>query len=310
MYDISIIIPTYNRPETLKNCLYSLVNQLYPKEKYEILIIDDGSERNIQPIVEYFQNGFPDLKYLYQEHRGVSAARNLGIRQAKAELLSFVADDYYLPKEYLTHVLKFFTEYPYAHVLTFNINSRGNGLFGLIFQYYQQLALINQCKCHSVSLNTPLKSYNLPASRAAVFRKEVFFRIGLFDENLIGGEDSDLTLRLRRKDIPVYFIPNCYIEHWERKNILSFLKQRKEYSHYYFNFIKKWNPNARALKPALSRILKNTFKQSYRLLLCSKINNSLHRFIMFSPFILMFSFYYHISFYRKCKIERNKRAIS
>ena len=72
--NISVIIPTLNRKETLKRAIQSVVMQSYTP--YEIIVIDDGSDDGTK---EWLKDNFPNVKYIYQMNSGVSSARNKGI---------------------------------------------------------------------------------------------------------------------------------------------------------------------------------------------------------------------------------------
>ena len=92
--EITVVIPTYNRYTLLKRAITSLYNQTYlPKE---IIVVDDGSKDDTSKI----QNDFSDIIYIYQENRGVSAARNRGIENANCEWIAFLdSDDEFHPEK-------------------------------------------------------------------------------------------------------------------------------------------------------------------------------------------------------------------
>ena len=73
MPKVTVIIPTYNRARYLREALDSVVSQTY--QDFEIIVVDDGSEPPSSPICA----GFPDVRYVYQRHAGVAAAKNMGI---------------------------------------------------------------------------------------------------------------------------------------------------------------------------------------------------------------------------------------
>ena len=90
---VSVIIPTYNYGRYLGKALASLRDQTY--RNLEIIVVDDGSTDDTKTVVARFG---PGIVYLYQENRGVSAARNAGLERAAGEFVAFLdADDYLLP---------------------------------------------------------------------------------------------------------------------------------------------------------------------------------------------------------------------
>ena len=90
---ISIIIPVYNKENTLGRCLDSIINQTY--KNLEIIIIDDGSTDKSSEISSLYMKENKNIKYYYQKNKGVSVARNKGIKIADGEFIQFVdADDF------------------------------------------------------------------------------------------------------------------------------------------------------------------------------------------------------------------------
>lgn len=92
---ISIIIPTYNRANSIKYTLDSFLNQNYPEEKYEIIVCDNKSTDNVKEVIfEYIkQYGEKRIKYIFESRQGVHYARNSAAKIAKGELLYFTDDD-------------------------------------------------------------------------------------------------------------------------------------------------------------------------------------------------------------------------
>lgn len=93
--NISVIIPTYNRSQSLHRALQSVYRQtLMPGE---IIVVDDGSNDGTEQML---RNEFPEVRYIYQQNRGVSAARNRGIAAASGDWLAFLdSDDQWLPEK-------------------------------------------------------------------------------------------------------------------------------------------------------------------------------------------------------------------
>lgn len=95
--DVTIIVPVYNVENYLKKCIDSLVNQTYDRNKYEIFIINDASKDNSLNIIKEYQKKHSNITlYDLKNNKGVSHARNIGIKNAKGKYLLFCdSDDYY-----------------------------------------------------------------------------------------------------------------------------------------------------------------------------------------------------------------------
>lgn len=96
MIKLSIIVPVYNVEKYIEECLDSLVRQNFSDEEYEIICVDDGSTDRSGEIVEDYGKRYRQIKVLRQENKGVSTARNVGVKMAKGEYVCFVDSDDYL----------------------------------------------------------------------------------------------------------------------------------------------------------------------------------------------------------------------
>lgn len=195
---ISVIIPTYNRSSFLAEAIQSVLDQEYFQpllsySSFEILVVDDGSTDNTKELMASFKD---KVKYRFQKHKGVSAARNLGLGLAKGEYITFLDSDDLWKKEKIGVQMSFMKAFPKAKVcyteeiwirkgVAVNPKKKHKKYSGWIFDKALPLCLI--------SLSSTL------------FRREVFEEIGKFDENLPACEDYDFSIRFAYK-YPVYFI--------------------------------------------------------------------------------------------------------
>ena len=191
MPKVSVIIPTYNRAEFLRNAIDSVLAQTY--HDFELLVVDDGSTDQTRELVA----GYGDqLIALFQANRGVSSARNLGIRAATGELVAFLdSDDAWLPEK-LAWQVAIMDQHPDLQLchteeiwirrgVRVNPKKKHQKYAGYIFPYCLPLCVIS------------------PSS--VMLRRTLFETVGYFDENLPACEDYDLWLRIT-KDYCVYFI--------------------------------------------------------------------------------------------------------
>ena len=94
---VSIIIPIYNREQTLERCLCSIIRQTYPN--LEIIAVDDGSTDHSRVILERYEKKDPRLHVIYKKNSGVSESRNLGLQMAKGDFVQFVDADDWLTRD-------------------------------------------------------------------------------------------------------------------------------------------------------------------------------------------------------------------
>lgn len=97
---VSVIVPTYNRVSLLKNTLLSLKSQSYPRSKYQIIVVDDGSTDNTEEVIASLH--IKNIEYiLLPENSGASSARNSGLKVAKGDLIIFCDSDFIVPPNYI-----------------------------------------------------------------------------------------------------------------------------------------------------------------------------------------------------------------
>jgi glycosyltransferase involved in cell wall biosynthesis len=299
----SCVVMTYNKPESLKACLESLARQNVGSSLFEVIVIDDGSKPGNSQVVAAFENKI-SIEYVYQSNRGVSAARNAGLKHARGQYVAFLADDYVLPGNYLEQARDFFNAYPDAQILTFNMRSCGGGLGPVVKQLFSELNLWRTIK-DDYKTSRVIKSDYMPASRAAVFNKHLFERVGLFNEELRGAEDTNLAFRMACLKIPIYFLPKCCIDHWERMSFWELLRRRYEYgkytrkARYQESIIESLQPFASANPRFFKRYF--SWRPRFFLVFRGLWRTSIHigkapQFICLSPFIALFILSHHLGF--------------
>jgi glycosyltransferase involved in cell wall biosynthesis len=188
MPKFSIIIPTYNRKDLLKErALKSLINQTY--KDFEIIVINDGGEDVSDFIEEYKDKGL-DIKYIsYKENKGASYARNRGIEIAQGEWIGFLDDD----DEYLNNTLEIFNssllnkENKIKSAMGQAIKKINNKI--LILPPYRNLGVDKKS-----ILQWIVKWWITPGNW--MIKKDFLIKLKGFDEKIYIGDDIELGLRI------------------------------------------------------------------------------------------------------------------
>lgn len=195
---VSVIIPTYNRAERVCEAVESVLKQDYTT--VEIIVVDDGSTDNTQRLLKKYQK---KISVLHQENRGVSAARNIGIRHSKGDYIALLDSDDLWERQKLSCQIEFFKNNPGALICQteeiwirngrrVNPKNRHKKPSGMIFEASLALCLVSPS--------------------AVMIKKTLFDSVGLFDEALTACEDYDLWLRISLK-YPIYLTPEpCVIK--------------------------------------------------------------------------------------------------
>jgi len=213
--DFSVVIPTFNRKHLLSRSVKSVLNQTF--QNFELIIVDDGSTDNTEELVKEFNDN--RIKYIrHSENKGVSTARNTGIKNANGTLIAFLdSDDEYLPafleetRNYLFHTSE---EYGFSWTGTIKIKRADDMDITeeIIKKAIWKPGYVDRVEAYNRCLEWDPRWGTGHGFTAKAF---VFSKIGLFDESLKAREDIDILLRLMKefkyKVIPKYLI-NIYIQ--------------------------------------------------------------------------------------------------
>jgi len=210
---ISVIIPVYNGEKIIEECIQSLMNQSYLKEQYEIIVVDNNSTDHTAAIIKKL----PVVYQLQDKIQSAYASRNAGSELAQGEaLLFFDADEiasYDLLKEFsISWNEKEYVAFqgmvkPISDVKT---------VAGQYWHIQEQLDFENQ---HDYGNFPKLGGGN------TLIRKNVFDKIGRYDQGLVSWGDFDLSYRLFKAGHKVKNMGNAIIHHKERASVKRLLKR-------------------------------------------------------------------------------------
>jgi len=281
---------------------------------FEVIVVDDGSSCDNRKNVDAFKGLLP-ISYIFQDHQGVAAARNKGIKNSRGRFLVFIDDDFCLSPDYLSQVKEFFTTHPQAQVLTSHLISCGQGLGSIIQQLYRELTLWRSIQ-EEYSDHKVIKSNNISAVNGPIFDKNIFSAVGMYSETLQGGEDAEIAFRLAKKGISTFYLPSLKIEHWEQKSFWDFLNQRYRYGAYTFEASKKANIISKQLTDALKHpgmiffwhMPRSVGVTYYDFLRTAMRVKKLLRFLFFSPALMLFILSFWLGLYLKALHCQNQAA--
>jgi GT2 family glycosyltransferase len=219
---ISIIIPTYERLERLAVCLKSLCRLEYPRERFEVIVVDDGSRKAPENVIAEFY-GYFDVRLLTQTHAGPATARNSGAAQAKGEALAFTDDDCEPAADWLQTLAKRFTATPDCA-----IGGRAlNGLPDNPFSTASQM-LIDYLYDYYNSVPHRARFF---ASNNLALPADLFRAIEGFDTNFphAAGEDREFCDRWLHHGYGMVYAPEVVVRHSHFLKFQTFCKQHLNY---------------------------------------------------------------------------------
>ena len=183
---VSVVIPSYNSGRFLGEAIESVLAQTYPH--YTIVVVDDGSSDRTSEIAK----SYPEVRYVHQDHLGVSAARNTGLNATDGAFVVFLdADDRLLPRHF-ERSLHAFRERPDAAFVCGAYRT-----FGLETEY------CHHCEPLPDHYGSLLRSAFIGPPVHVMFKRDIVDRVGRFRANLRSCEDFDLFLRIA-KGYPIY----------------------------------------------------------------------------------------------------------
>lgn len=191
MLPVSVVIPSYNRKALLGRALTSVRAQSPPPE--EVIVVDDGSTDGTE---QWVRSNFPTIRYVRQDHLGVSAARNRGIASATREWIALLdSDDEWLPGK-LARQFEELARHPDARIChTEEIWIRRGVRVNAMRKHAKEGGWIFR-RCLPLCAMSP---------SSVLIHRSVFARVGLFDESLPACEDYDMWLRITAR-YPVLFV--------------------------------------------------------------------------------------------------------
>lgn len=193
---VSIIIPVYNDPR-LELCLEALSHQNFPKNKFEVIVVDNNSTIDIKKIVKKY-----NFKYLLEKKKGSYAARNKGTKKAKGSIFAFTDSDCIPDKNWIRNGVKELKKYDYiaGHIELFYKKNTLN-----ITELFEKITAFNQ--------KIYIEHYNFGVTANLFVKKNVFDKVGLFNYNLISGGDLEFGKRVDKEGFKLNYSNNVLVRH-------------------------------------------------------------------------------------------------
>jgi lipopolysaccharide/colanic/teichoic acid biosynthesis glycosyltransferase/GT2 family glycosyltransferase len=225
---ISVIVPAYNAARTLGDCLRALSNQTVPRERYEIIVVDDGSIDDTAAAAESF-----GVRVIRQPNQGPAAARNVGVQAAQGELVLFTDSDCEPANDWIEQMCAPFTDPDVAGAKgAYRTRQRELTARFVQLEYedkYDRLA--QQDRIDFVD------------TYSAAYRRAVFLENGGFDPvfSTASVEDQELSFRLAQKGYKLVFVPTARVYHRHDRSIREYAR-RKFGIGYWKALLVRWHP--------------------------------------------------------------------
>jgi GT2 family glycosyltransferase len=210
----SVVVCTYNGGQTLEQCLHSLERLDYPD--YEIIVVDDGSTDQTGEILARF----PRIQAIRQANRGLSHARNVGLRRATGDIVAYLDSDCFADPDWLTLLVEQLQHSGAAAVGGPNLTPDDGWLAGCVAASPGQPTHV---------LESDQVAEHVPGCNMA-FRREALEAINGFDTQYrTAGDDVDVCWRLQQAGLWITFAPGAFVWHHRRQTVRAYFKQQMGY---------------------------------------------------------------------------------
>ena len=199
---VSVLIAMRNEEAFIGRCLNSLAVQDYPAELLEILVMDGNSSDRSREIVSEMKGKLPNLHLLDNERQISPVAFNIGINNAKGEILTIISAHCYLTSDYISRCVEYLAETG-ADCVGGPIETIGENRTAEAIA----LAMSSPFGVGDALFRYSQEEQYVDTLAFGAYRRDVFERIGFFDEELAGSEDDEFNYRLRRHGGKLFLAP-------------------------------------------------------------------------------------------------------
>ena len=214
---ISIICPIYNEEQFIAGCIKSILAQDYPKDEMEVIFVDGMSPDGTRVIVQQYSKEYPFIRLLDNPQRTVPHAMNIGIRAAKGDVIIRMDAHISVPKHYFSELVR-------------SLDNLGADNVGGVCH---TLPINDTIECQAIA-NVLGSSFGMGNSHFRVgankimqvdtvpfgcFRRELFDRIGLFDEDLTRNQDDEFNGRIIKNGGKIFLLPQLVIDYYARDSV-------------------------------------------------------------------------------------------
>jgi cellulose synthase/poly-beta-1,6-N-acetylglucosamine synthase-like glycosyltransferase len=224
---VTIIVPAYNEQKTLEKTIGSLLALKYPKEKYEILIIDDGSTDRTWEIAKRLEKSNNIIKAYHQKNAGKGSALNFALKKAKGEFVGALDADSFVDPDALNAILSRFDD-PKTMAVTPSMKIYRANKFLEVIQEVEYVLGIFLRKIFAF-----VGSIHVTPGPFSIFRKQFFDKYGGYDEHNLT-EDIEIALRIQSKGYHIENTLHAHVYTTPPKSFFALLKQRLRW---YYGFI-------------------------------------------------------------------------
>ena len=247
--NVSVIIPCLNEEKYIAQCIDSILNSDYSQEQVEIIIVDGLSNDKTTNIIDTYLEKYTFIKLIENRNRTTQWALNMGIKQASGEIIIILGAHAALSKNYISECVKLLKNDQ-------NIVCVG----GVIENIYENetskiigYAMSSSFGVGNAYFRTGTKSGFVDTVGFGAYKKEIFEKIGYFDEELVRNQDDELNFRVTKNGYKIYLDTGLKLLYYTRASFKKLFHQYFQYGYWkvYVNKKHKTITTLRQIVPSL-----------------------------------------------------------
>jgi glycosyltransferase involved in cell wall biosynthesis len=231
---VTVVVPMRNEEDHIDRCLQSVLDQDYPGEQVEILVVDGMSTDSSRRIVSGFAGRHANVRLLDNEKRIAPAAFNLGIRNAGGSMVAIIGAHCSLAPDYISNCVHYLSTRE-AECVGGAIENIGEGFWGQVIS----LAMSSPFGVGDAHFRYAHQERYVDTLAFGAYRREVFDKIGLFDENLVRNQDYELNYRLRKAGGKILLTPAIKSHYYTRSSLRNLWSQYFQYGFWKVRMLRK-----------------------------------------------------------------------
>lgn len=242
---ISIIVAVKNAEKYVRKCIDSLLNQNYPADKYEIIVVDGLSSDGTWTILQELKKRNLELRIFKNLKENAAAGRNIGIRNAKGEYVAFIDSDAVADTNWLENISKTFDKVGAVGVGGPDLLPPDSEYISKVIGRIMASPLasggkLNPSVQHIMSSQAGYVKH-IPTCNLCL-KKDVVEKLGYFDEGFVfaAGEDLEFNTRLTLAGYKLYYSPLIRVAHYRKSDLRAFAKQIYKWAKVKAAIIKKY----------------------------------------------------------------------
>jgi GT2 family glycosyltransferase len=225
---VTIVIPCLNERDYILRCLKSIANQTYPSHLIQTFICDGNSNDGTPEIINDFSITNPQFQLLINEQKTTPFALNLGIKKATSDIIIILGAHSELDKDFVLN-----------SITSFDIDPGIMCTGGVLQSEYENVtsqiigsAMSSPFGVGNAHFRTGSKNGFVDTVAFGAYKKEIFEKVGLFDEDLIRNQDDEFNYRITSNGYKIYLNSDIKCKYFVRASFLKLFKQYYQYGYW------------------------------------------------------------------------------